>query len=75
MTPERRPEVKKHLAAVLERKPGERSAYLDRADWRNSAHRGRGPTVPAADTLMFRRRLPRMGNFWTMTCRPMVSAS
>jgi len=31
MTPERWQEVKKFLAAALERKPGERSAYLDRA--------------------------------------------
>jgi eukaryotic-like serine/threonine-protein kinase len=31
MTPERWQEVKKHLAAVLEREPSERSAYLDRA--------------------------------------------
>ena len=31
MTPERWQEVKKYLAAALERKPGERSAYLDRA--------------------------------------------
>src|SRR5262249_23700045 len=31
MTPERFQEVKKHLAAALERKREERSAYLDRA--------------------------------------------
>ena len=31
MTPERWKEVKKYLAAALERKPGERSAYLDQA--------------------------------------------